>query len=235
MIDFHSHILPAMDDGSKNEQESIAMLTELKNQGITRVIATPHFYANGESVSAFLSRRQKSFEKLNLNSDFPQVVLGAEVRYYEGISRLADLTKLCISGTDLLLLEMPSAKWTDFVIKELISLASNGNITLVLAHIERYIFMQPKSVFADLLNSGVLMQINASFINGFFTRRKALKLLGSDMAHFVGSDCHNTTDRAPEMKSAVSHITKGLGEDFLHHLVNYGNEFFCKDKDHIYF
>ena len=235
MIDFHLHILPAMDDGSKNEQESIAMLTELKNQGITRVIATPHFYANGESVSAFLSRRQKSFEKLNLNSDFPQVVLGAEVRYYEGISRLADLTKLCISGTDLLLLEMPSAKWTDFVIKELISLASNGNITLVLAHIERYIFMQPKSVFADLLNSGVLMQINASFINGFFTRRKALKLLGSDMAHFVGSDCHNTTDRAPEMKSAVSHIAKGLGEDFLHHLVNYGNEFFCKDKDHIYF
>ena len=151
MIDFHSHILPAMDDGSKNEQESIAMLTELKNQGITRVIATPHFYANGESVSAFLSRRQKSFEKLNLNSNFPQVVLGAEVRYYEGISRLADLTKLCINGTDLLLLEMPSAKWTDFVIKELISLASNGNITLVLAHIERYIFMQPKSVFVDLL------------------------------------------------------------------------------------
>ena len=230
MIDFHSHILPAMDDGSKNEQESIAMLTELKNQGVTRVIATPHFYANGESVSAFLSRRQKSIEKLSLNSDLPQVVLGAEVRYYEGISRLADLTKLCISGTDLLLLEMPSAKWTDFVIKELISLASNGNITLVLAHIERYIFMQPKSVFVDLLNSGVLMQINASFINGFFTRRKALKLLGSDMVHFVGTDCHNTTDRAPEMKSAVGYITKNLGEDFFHHLVNYGNEFFCKDK-----
>ncbi len=235
MIDFHSHILPAMDDGSKNEQESLSMLTELKNQGVTKVIATPHFYANGESVSAFVSRRQKSFEKLNLNSDLPRVVLGAEVRYYEGISRLADLTKLCISGTDLLLLEMPSAKWTDFVIKELISLASNGNITLVLAHIERYIFMQPKSVFVDLLNSGVLMQINASFINGFFTRRKALKLLGSGMVHFVGTDCHNTTDRVPEMKSAVGYISKSLGEDFLHHLVNYGNEFFCKDKDTIYF
>lgn len=237
MIDFHSHILPAMDDGSKNEQESLKMLGELKNQGVMAVVATPHFYANGESVSDFLLRRQASFEKLEavLKDNFPRIILGAEVRYYEGISRLDDLKKLCISGTDLLLLEMPSAKWTDFVLKELFALASRGNITVALAHIERYIFMQSKSVYIDLLNSGVLMQVNAGFISGFFTRRKALKLLKAGMVHFIGTDCHNTSDRAPEMKKAVDCITKNLGEDFIKYLVDYGNEFFCKNRDNIYF
>lgn len=228
MIDFHSHILPSMDDGSKNEQESLDLLGELKSQGVTKVVATPHFYANGESVSEFLLRRQNSLKKIEpaLNNNFPEVILGAEVRYYEGISRLEDLKKLCITGTELLLLEMPAMKWTDFVLKELFSLTSKGNITIVLAHVERYIFLQPKSVYLDLLNSSVLMQVNAGFINGFFTRRKALKLLSSGMVHFLGTDCHNTSDRAPEMKRAVDCITKNLGEDFIKYLVDYGNKFF---------
>ncbi len=235
MIDFHSHILPAMDDGSKNEQESLVMLTELKNQGVTKVVATPHFYANCESVTEFLSRRKASSEKLMSFSrdDIPEIILGAEVKYYEGISRLADLRKLCVSGTDLLLLEMPCNKWTGYILKELFSLASKGDITIVLAHIERCIFMQPKDVFIDLLNSGVLMQINASFIKNFFTRRKALKLLGADMVHFIGTDCHNTSDRPPEIESALHQISKNLGEDFLQHLVNYGNEIFCKNRETI--
>lgn len=237
MIDFHSHILPSMDDGSKNEQESFLMLKELKKQGVNKVVATPHFYANVESVEGFLLRRKASFEKLNnfVGTDFPSVILGAEVRYYEGISRLENLKKLCIKGTNMLMLEMPVAKWTDFVIKELFSLASRGNFIVVLAHIERYIFMQPKSVFVDLLNRGVLMQINVSFINGFFTRRKALKLLDSGMVHFIGTDCHNLSDRPPEMKTALNHISNNLGEDFLNNLANYGKEIFRKNKDTIYF
>ena len=95
--------------------------------------------------------------------------------------------------------------------------------------------MQPKSVFVDLLNSGVLMQINVSFINGFFTRRKALKLLDSGMVHFIGTDCHNLSDRPPEMKTALNHISNNLGEDFLNNLANYGKEIFRKNKDTIYF
>ena len=50
MIDFHTHILPLMDDGSKSIEESIKMLKMLSAQGVKRIVATPHFYANDESV-----------------------------------------------------------------------------------------------------------------------------------------------------------------------------------------
>lgn len=64
MIDFHTHILPKTDDGSRSTDESVKMLLALKEQGIDAVAATPHFYANDESVEDFLKRRQASFEAL---------------------------------------------------------------------------------------------------------------------------------------------------------------------------
>ncbi len=233
MIDFHSHILPAMDDGSKNTDDSLKMLSELKSQGVTDVVLTPHFYANSESVSDFLLRRQASYNKLSasLSDDFPGLHQGAEVRYYEGISRLADLKKLCIEGTDLLLLEMPFSRWTDFVIKELYALTSRGDITVVLAHIERYIKLNPQALIDEIINNGALIQINASFVSGFLSKRKAIDFLRSGRAHFIGSDCHDPVSRPPDIKSAVDVISKKLGNGFINDLVDYGNEFFCKNKE----
>ena len=54
MIDFHSHILPGIDDGSKNTQMSLAMIEEEKKQGVHTIVATPHFYADEDSVERFL-------------------------------------------------------------------------------------------------------------------------------------------------------------------------------------
>ena len=109
MIDFHSHILPGMDDGSKNIEESLALLRMLAEQGVKKVVATPHFYANDESVEKFLARRQQSYESLRaaLPAGMPEILLGAEVRYYQGISRLKELKELCVQGSNLLLLERP--------------------------------------------------------------------------------------------------------------------------------
>ena len=64
MIDFHSHILPLMDDGSRSVEESCKMLEELSSQGVTKVAATPHFSANNETVEKFLERRKSSFGML---------------------------------------------------------------------------------------------------------------------------------------------------------------------------
>jgi len=102
MIDLHSHILPNLDDGSKDADESIALLNLLANQGIETVVATPHFYANDESVENFLKRRTESYEILSqrLYDGLPKIFLGAEVRYYQGISRMPDINKLCIDGTN---------------------------------------------------------------------------------------------------------------------------------------
>ena len=64
MIDFHTHILPKVDDGSRSLEQSLAMLNELKKQGVKKLVATPHFYANDESVESFLERRNRVYAEL---------------------------------------------------------------------------------------------------------------------------------------------------------------------------
>lgn len=228
MTDFHSHILPKIDDGSRSAEESILMLKALSRQGIDRVIATPHFYANDESVSDFLARRQTSYDELmnSVTSDMPKIIQGAEVRFYDGISRLKELKSLCIQGTKLLLLEMPFTKWTEYTLRELVDISSDGKVTLVLAHIERYMKFQKPEVFYRLLDNGILMQINASFVNDFFTARKAINLLRGGAVSFLGSDCHNMNDRAPDIGKALKTIEKKLGNDFVSSFNDYVNEFF---------
>lgn len=228
MTDFHSHILPKMDDGSRSVEESLQMLNALAEQGISRVVATPHFYANDESVFDFLERRREAFEKLSavLTDEMPEVVLGAEVRYYDGISRLAEIKSLCIQGTDLLLLEMPEKRWTEYTLRELEDIACAGRVTLVLAHIDRCMEFQSEDVFYRLRSSGVLMQINAEFINNFFTRRKSVSMLKKGNIHFIGSDCHNMEERKPDIGKAYKIIKNRLGTDFTDSLEIYISEFF---------
>lgn len=231
MIDFHTHILPGMDDGSKSADESLAMLESLRKQGIRKVAATPHFYANDESVDTFLARREKSFAVLKDRlTDSMQVLAGAEVRYYEGISRLPDLKKLRISGTKFVLLEMPFSPWTEYSVREIIDIAAQGKVTPVLAHIDRYLPMLKKSVLPRLLNSGVLMQVNSSFISGFFTRAKAFSMLRTNQIHFIGSDCHNLMDRPPDIAKAFSLIRRKFGDMFLADYINYENELFQQNQ-----
>ena len=217
MIDFHSHILPQMDDGSHSVEESQAMLESLARQGIDTVVATPHFYANDESVSEFTARREKSLESLKgiLNDETPEILLGAEVKYYEGISRLSELSELCIQNSGLLLLEMPMKRWTEYTLRELVDISCSGKITLVLAHFERYMKFQKAGVIESLLKDGVLLQINASFVCEFLSKRQAITLLKRQAVHFIGSDCHNMSDRPPNIGKAYEIIQKRLGNGFL--------------------
>lgn len=227
MIDFHSHILPKMDDGSRSTEESVAMLNALSEQGVTKVIATPHFYANDESVSSFVSRRQNSYSKLAeaLTDAMPEILLGAEVRYYGGIGHLDGLDSLCVQGSRLLLLEMPENRWTEYTVREICDIRSERNVIPVLAHIERYIGYQKPETFYRLLENGVMMQINASFLNGTFSKRKALSLLKKSQVHFIGSDCHNMSDRAPNIEKAVNIIRKKLGSGFADAFTDFAENF----------
>ena len=224
MIDWHNHVLPAMDDGSRDVAESITMLGMHASQGVGTVIATPHFYANDESVESFLTRRARSYETLQnqLPPDAPAILLGAEVKYYQGISRLADLKKLRIEGSRLLLLEMPMNTWTESMIRELVELSGKNGIHIVLAHIERYLNLQSRDVWDRLRDSGILMQSNASFFTGFATKRRAMSLLREGHIHFLGSDCHNLTSRPPQIGKAFEAIQKKLGVDYIGLMTEFG-------------
>lgn len=232
MIDWHSHVLPQMDDGSKSIEETLKLLGMLSEQGVNTVIATPHFYANDESVESFLKRRSECYESLSsaLTEKTPKILLGAEVSYYSGISHLEELSKLCIEGTRLLLLEMPFEKWTDHTVREIIELASRGDVTVVLAHIERYIDMQGEKVFEELRGYGVIMQVNSSFFNRSATKRKALKLLANGGIQVIGSDTHNVAMRPPTLDSAYGIIEKKFGKDLIYEINGYGYFLLGKNK-----
>ena len=222
MIDLHSHILPSVDDGSASVGESLSLLRMLSEQGVDTVVATPHFYADSESVDEFLARRESAYERLAQASEegLPHILLGAEVKYYAGIHHMEDLHRLCIGNSRLLLLEMSMTKWTEYTIKELIDIACSGRVTLVLAHIERFWRLQSKETWKRLLQSGILMQVNASFFADFRTARKAVRLLKDRYIHFVGSDCHDLKVRPPRMAEAADRITRKVGAGYLAYMTD---------------
>ncbi len=224
MLDFHSHILPCIDDGSKSVEESLALLKMLLEQGVDAVVATPHFYANSESVLDFLERRDGSMSSLRavLPSDAPTVLCGAEVYYYPGISRMPDIERLCIDKSRLLLIEMPMSEWDENVKNELCELASCGKFTVVIAHVERYIELQSEETIHSLLESGIRLQCNAGFFFKLSTKRRALAMLEAGLVHFIGSDCHSIKARPPQIDRAYRVIAKKFGEDFLAELDAFG-------------
>ena len=225
MIDWHSHILPGMDDGSRDVEESLALLELQRQQGVDTVVATPHFRPNDEPVSLFLERRADTFEELKaaLPADAPEIRLGAEVQYYAGISRMEDLKALRIEQTDLLLLEMPMTVWSESMVKELLELSGKTGITLLLAHIDRYLGFQRHVNWDELIQNGILMQVNASFFTTKFTRRKAIAWLNKGRVHVIGSDCHNVTSRPPTIGKAYEAIRQKCGDDYLLQMDEFGH------------
>ena len=230
MLDCHSHLLPGVDDGSRDTEESLQLLTMLQQQGVTAVVATPHFYANEQSVQQFLDRRQAAYDALTAalpdTASLPKILLGAEVRYYHGIARMEGLDRLCVENTRVLLLEMPMTRWSGSTVREVIEIANTKNVALVLAHIERYIRLQSREVWEQLLQQGIRMQINASYINERRTRRAALRQLAEGAVHLLGSDCHGVRSRPPAMGQALAIIRKRLGDDAIQRLCDRSQRLF---------
>ena len=231
MVDIHSHILPQLDDGSSSVRESLLMLDEMRRQGIKIVAATPHFEVHRESVDSFLERRAKSFETISeaLTEDEPQIRLGAEVLYYEGISRMEGLQRLCIEGTDLLLLEMPITKWTSYTVGEVVNLSHAGTVRVVIAHFERCIPAQKRGMLDYLLENDLLIQANASYFLERRTRRRAVSLLKKNKIHFLGSDSHNMKERAPRLGMAYNLISKKLGKHFSYEMQSFAYNMFSAE------
>lgn len=213
MVDIHSHILPQMDDGSASVEETVALLRMLKEQGAETVVATPHFYAWKDTLESFLARRQESVSKLPQDRDLPKVCIGAEVAYFDAMSHSQELEKLQIGQTGLLLIEMPFTSWTDRMVQEICALPFQVGLQPVLAHVNRYQGRnQMKKYGKILLENGVYFQCNADVFTQKSGCRWALKQLKLGNLHFLGSDCHNLTDRPPLLAQAKERIVKKLSD-----------------------
>lgn len=226
IVDFHSHILPGIDDGSRSVQESLEMLRVEAAQGIGHVIATPHFYPRYETPEAFLEKRQLAEEKL-LNAmkgaaGLPEVTVGAEVYFFRGISESEWLSQLTIQGKRCILIEMPQSPWTDSMYRELENIRRKRGIIPIVAHIDRYIRpFRTYQIPQQLARLPVLVQANAGFFLNPGTRRMALRLLRADQIQLLGSDCHNLDVRAPRLGPAMELIGERLGPEVLERICAY--------------
>lgn len=218
MTDLHMHVLPGMDDGSRDVGTSIAMLERSGAYGVDTVAATSHFYAQENDISRFLVRRQAACERLleamDGREDLPTLRLGAEVLYFSGMSAVDTLDRLCLEGTKLLLLEMPFSPWTDRTLRE-VELLQRGGIQVAAAHVERYLRIQPRRTMEAFLDLGVLVQCNGSFFLSRRTAHRALGMLQQGRIHFLGSDAHDMRTRPPALGKALERIEKKLGRDAL--------------------
>lgn len=217
VIDFHSHILPGVDDGSRSVAESLEMLRMEAAQGIRKVIATPHFYAHRDNPERFLRRREAAWDTLRkamaAEPGLPEIVLGAEVYYFPGMSESDAIEQLTIGNSRFLLLEMPLPPWTPAMYREMDAIYAKRGITPIVAHIDRYIRpLKTYGIPKKLEELPVLVQANAEFFRSPRTTRMALRMLKEDRIHLLGSDCHDLESRAPNLGSALKRIEERLGD-----------------------
>lgn len=235
MIDFHSHILPGIDDGSRNLDETQEMLHMEVQQGVTKIIATPHFYASEISVGDFLARRKEALHNVyrlaETESWIPEISAGAEVYYFPGMGRAGMLSQMCIEGTSLLLLEMPFAQWTKDMYQEIVDIIEKQKLAVILAHAERYYeFQRKKEIWNRVLDLPVYIQFNAGALRNRKKKNCIFKLIKNGLSVIMGSDCHNTVSRPPNMEQGQEILSKKFGNDVIQTIDDLGKRMLEKHE-----
>lgn len=198
LTEYHCHILPGIDDGAENAEASLKMAEMLKEQGVERIVATPHFYAHREkSVTAFLEKRAAAHAQIKDAIAIKDVRLGAEVAIEHGISELPDIEKLAITGTRLILLELPYRGYAKWMAEEIYNIAAEYNLKVMLAHVHRYTAYYSKEELESILSMDTIFQLNNEAFGSWTEKRIAKRVIG-ECEHFVfGSDAHNSSSRKP--------------------------------------
>ena len=199
-IDFHTHILPELDDGSRSLEMSNGMLSKLYAQRVDALVLTPHYYSHQKPIDDFLEMQKHAFRRLeaSLTAPAPKLILGAEVYFSDYLFNNRDLSSLCIEGTRLMLLELPYNKTIDDRLMDKVDrLIGDYNITPVIAHVERYPSLIRKKHRLDLmLNMGCVLQMNLSSFT-VFGKRRLISLVRDGYIGAFGTDAHNLSSRPP--------------------------------------
>ncbi|MBQ3181331.1 MAG: hypothetical protein IJB50_01020 [Clostridia bacterium] len=222
-IDFHTHILPDIDDGSQSVEMSLKMLDMAASSGAKTVILTPHVNATSD-FDEFLSMRNEKYNELcsaieKNQVSTPKLLCGAEVLLDGSLSEKENVRSLCIEGTELLLLELPYAQWNSWYNHEIYNIVSKHEVVPVLAHVERYL-KTSKDVekLSALASFGVKFQVNAGSFLTFATRRIIRELASSGLIWAIGSDAHNLSNRSADISKALRVFKRKFGDEFLDYM-----------------
>lgn len=218
MIDLHCHILPGVDDGSPDLQESMAMAKKAVEAGITHLFATPH-HLNERYVNVKNDIIDCVFE---LNECLQQeniplsVHPGQELRIHQEL--FVSLEKgevLTLDNTDkYLLLELPSGHVPTYTQELIYELLLKG-ITPIIVHPERNKeLIENHNLLFKLVQEGALTQLTSGSIIGLFGKNVksfSKKIIEHNLAHFIATDAHNIVPRGFTLQEAYETITKTYG------------------------
>ena len=227
MIDIHSHIIPNVDDGSKSMEESISMIKEELKLGVNSIILTPHFRrrmfeTSSDKIYLSFLNLQEEVKKLNLNID---LYLGQEIYIHslEGFKKTLEMISnkeiYTFSNTKYILIEF---SYTDDIdITEAAYMATVKGYVPIIAHIERYQYINSIEKVEEIMATGALVQVNASSVigkDGGKAKRFIKKLIKKGYIDFVASDIHYK--RINYMKDAYEYVVKKHGEEIANKLFN---------------
>ncbi|MBQ6211658.1 MAG: capsular polysaccharide biosynthesis protein [Ruminococcus sp.] len=223
MTEYHCHILPGIDDGAKDVETSLAMIEMMKAQGVERIVATSHFYAHREkSVAEFLKKRQAAFDKIRDKAAVKEIYLGAEVAIENGISELADIEKLAVEGTRMILLELPYRAYSKWMSEEIYNIGAEFNLKVMLAHVHRYLEYYSKDELEGILSTKAVMQINNEAFAGWREKKLVKRIIADEKRFAFGSDAHNLDDRKPnwdllkkKVKPDVVELSDGILDRYM--------------------
>lgn len=198
--DFHSHILPQMDDGAKSPDMSREMLLLQHSHGVERCFLTPHYFSNREPIEEFLNRRHEAYERLLTVYDgdnMPALYLGAEVHLNKNLS-YHDLSPLCLNGSNTILLEFPMYDLAPWMIEEIEQIVYSQQLNIMVAHIDRVMKAFSREHLNELLSlDDFVFQINNEAMYDYFSRRYMASVFDGSLKCVFGTDSHNMTMRRP--------------------------------------
>lgn len=237
MIDFHSHILPNVDDGSKSVEETFNLIKEAKNVGFNAIISTSHYIENYYEVgveerTTWIYGIMKALRNDNINFE---IYLGNEAYFSENLIKLINEKKVAtINGSKYLLFEFAMNVKPMNIYDVIYEIIENKYIP-ILAHPERYSFIQKEpNLIEELIESGVLMQCNyGSFIGQYGEKAKIIskKMLENDMVHFLGTDVHKQNSIYPKIPEILEVIEKMVGQEKLNELTKINPKLVLENKN----
>lgn len=196
--DIHSHLIPGIDDGSHSIEESIAIIKELKELKLEKIITTPHinyYYPNNttELILSGLKKLIKALVEANISID---IEAAAEYMIDDGFEERFLKKDLLTFGDKYLLVELSSHFPPLNLIPLLFKMQIEG-YKIILAHPERYTYWHESfNMLEDLKNRGIFFQINLISLTGAYShqiKKMTEKLIDNNMVDFVGTDLHHLT------------------------------------------
>ena len=238
LFDIHCHILPGVDDGSRDMESSLDMLRIAYEEGTRQIILTPHYMLGRNSYTyAELDERFEALKKAAEESgEFPELVLylGNEILYEEGIAtklRAGDIHTM--NGTRYILVEY-NIRTPFSEIKHSIEEMVQARYIPIIAHVERFQALEGHlERIEELIGMGAYLQMNISSVEGGFLNENkgwCRKLIKKGYISFLGTDAHNSDSRAPYTQEYIRWIVKKCGEEEASYMLNDAADMMVKGK-----